>query len=131
MITRPNNKRIKDNMTLNVNNLFREPLEYKDIFTENDKLKSPTLVTEVLHNKTIFAHSKSFPKVSTIFIYNPEQGIYKEYSENELILIVMKLFKHSNIHVSMYHTKQICEHIRYSLNAELGTPEYDMDHIVF
>lgn len=112
-------------------NLVKKPIKYEDLFSSKDKLKSPWEFIDILRERTILLHSKSFPKVDQTYIYDPRIGIYKEYATNELTLIITRIMEISLIPASMHQIKQMVDFIKYYLNADLGFPKIDTEHLAF
>lgn len=80
--------------------LVFQPISQKEIFLwkKNDwKMKPHFTVIGILKERTVFKNFKSFPKVDKCYFYDPEKGVYKEYTSNELIVILNQLFERASL----------------------------------
>ena len=115
--------------------LLIESLSFSDIHEGKEgahKLKSLPAIAEVIKKKTALRHSKSFPKIDKFYMYNPELGIYIEFSNNELVVLLNKIFLYSNLVLpNLNLLESIAKILRLSPEALFGEPIYDNNYIVF
>jgi P4 family phage/plasmid primase-like protien len=113
--------------------LIHESIQFNELYVERDKrwITIPEIV-KLLKQKTALRYSKSFPKNDQFFMYNPGLGVYMEFSPNELIVLIHKIFGYSNINPPNLNViESIAKGIRFSHDALFGEPIYDRDHLVF
>lgn len=122
-------------MEIKKESLIIEPLAFHDLYDGKEeayKQRSAQDIAKVLKEKTALRHSKSFPKIDKFYIYNPEMGIYIEFSNNELIVLLNKIFQYSKLRLPSLHLlESLSKVIRLSPEALFGDPIYDNNHLVF
>lgn len=126
-------KKEKKNMQdIEIKDLILGEIKENDVCRQNGKFQSPEIIVKILKEKTALKYSKSFPKIDKFYMYHPGMGIYIEFSNNELIVLVKKIFRYSNLdYPSLPLAESISKHIRLSHDALFGEPIYDKRYIVF